>query len=73
MYIRFLVPAKVLYMWEKHGAFSKQGSDEHIPWTKSDLHEDLHPENTLLAEKRMGRDNGGLARHTAMECQSGVG
>ena len=33
--------------------------------------EDLHKGNTLSAEKRMGKEDGGLARHT-MECQSGV-
>ena len=33
--------------------------------------EDLHKGNTLSAEKRMGKEDGGLARHT-VECQSGV-
>jgi len=33
--------------------------------------EDLQKENTLSAEKRMGKEDGGLARHT-VECQSGV-
>ena len=33
--------------------------------------EDLHKGNTLSAEKRMGKVDGGLARHN-MECQSGV-
>ena len=33
--------------------------------------EDLHKGNTLSAEKRMGEEDGGLARHT-MDCQSGV-
>ena len=32
---------------------------------------DLHKGNTLSAKKRMGKENGSLARHT-MECQSGV-
>ena len=43
--------------------------------TKSDkvrlTNEDLHKGNTLSAEKRMWKEDGGLARHT-MECQSGV-
>ena len=34
LYIRFLVPARILYMWEKHGAISKQGRKN--TWTKSD-------------------------------------
>ena len=33
--------------------------------------EDLRRGNTLSAEKRVGKEDGGLARHT-MECQSGV-
>ena len=33
--------------------------------------EDLRKGNTLSAEKRMGKEDGGLARHT-VECQSGV-
>ena len=33
--------------------------------------EDLHRGNTLSAKKRMGKEVGGLARHT-VECQSGV-
>ena len=33
--------------------------------------EDLHKGNTLSAEKRMGKEDGGLARHTT-ECQSDV-
>ena len=33
--------------------------------------EDLHKENTISAEKRMGKEDGGLARHTT-ECQSNV-
>ena len=33
--------------------------------------EDHRKGNTLSAEKRMGKEDGGLARHT-MECQSGV-
>ena len=33
--------------------------------------EDLHKGNTLLVEKRMGKENGGLTRHT-IECQIGV-
>ena len=33
--------------------------------------EDLHKGNTLSAEKPMGKEDGGLARHT-MECQSDV-
>ena len=33
--------------------------------------EDLHKENTISAEKRMGKEDGGLARHTT-ECQSDV-
>ena len=33
--------------------------------------EDLHKGNTLSAKKWMGKEDGGLARHT-MECQSGV-
>ena len=33
--------------------------------------EDLHKGNTLLAEKRMGKEDGGLAWHT-VECQSGA-
>ena len=32
--------------------------------------EDLHKGNTLLIEKRMGKENGGLTRHT-IECQNG--
>ena len=33
--------------------------------------EDLHKGSTLSSEKRMGKEDGGLARHT-VECQSGV-
>ena len=33
--------------------------------------EDLHKGNTLSAEKRMGKEDGGLARYTT-ECQSDV-
>ena len=33
--------------------------------------EDLRRGNTLSAEKRVGKEDGGLARHT-MECESGV-
>ena len=33
--------------------------------------EDLRKGNTLSAEKRMGKEDGGLARHI-VECQSGV-
>ena len=33
--------------------------------------EDLRRRNTLSAEKRVGKEDGGLARQT-MECQSGV-
>ena len=33
--------------------------------------EDLRKGNTLSAEKRKGKEDGGLARHT-MDCQSGV-
>ena len=33
--------------------------------------EDLHKGNTLSAEKRMGKEDGGLVRHT-VEGQSGV-
>ena len=33
--------------------------------------EDLRRRNTLSAEKRVGKEDAGLARHT-MECQSGV-
>ena len=33
--------------------------------------EDLHNENTLSLEKQMGKEIGGLARHT-IKCQSGV-
>lgn len=33
--------------------------------------EDLRKGNILSAEKRMGKENGGLVRHT-VECQSGV-
>ena len=71
MYIRFLVHARVLCMWEKLGAFSKQGRKaEHMDKVRL-TSEELHKGNTLSAEKRMGKEDGGLARHT-MECQSGV-
>ena len=33
--------------------------------------EDLHKGNTISAKKRMGKEDGGLARHTT-ECQSDV-
>ena len=86
--------ARILYMWVKHGAFSKQGRKNTRKKSVRIISEDLHKGNTLFlltllglvtiklqickkkiiikitisAKKRMGKEDGGLARHT-MECQ----
>ena len=57
-------------MWEKHGAFCQTRKKEHMDKVRP-TNEDFRKGNTLSAEKRVGKENGGLAQHT-MECQSGV-
>ena len=55
------------------------GETQHLFQTRKKEHidkvrltnEDLRRGNTLLAKKRVGKEDGGLARHTT-ECQSGV-
>ena len=70
LYIRLTVLARILCMWKKLGAFSKQGRKKHMDKVRL-TSKDLHKGNTLSAEKRMGKEDGGLARHTT-ECQSDV-
>ena len=55
---------------ERHGAFFQTRVKEHVDKVRL-TNDDLRKVNTLSAEKWMGEEHGGLARHT-VECQSGV-
>ena len=64
LYIRFLVPARILYndvgeTWRLFQTKKKHHMDK-VRLTN----EDLHKGNTLSAEKRTGKEDGGLARYT---------
>ena len=63
------MPAKTQYVVETRHLFQTR-KKEHMDKVRL-TNEDLHKGNTLSAEKRMGKEDGGLIRHT-MECQNGV-
>ena len=59
----------IVYVGERWRLFQTR-KKEHMDKVRL-TSEDHRKGNTLSAEKRMGKEDGGLARHT-MECQSGV-